>query len=234
MKHSGFYSENGFLILPDMTKYEIEQVLKLVETQYVSVVREFCDSSVHPLFDYARNPPKLEHQRVWSKTNRLLPESAVKTFESLEFVDQIRKCMGDFQVTDEENIGFGNVYFRLARPGRHEDVGPPHADSWFWEISGKSTGTRFKVWIPLWPTVGSPAFRFVPSSHLFKDKFRYEVVSKHGSQKPQIVKEIPEELYHFHGSRSGVPILFHDDLIHGGVVLNEDLRISIEFTGHIK
>jgi hypothetical protein len=234
MKNSSSYSEDGFLILPAMAQHEIDRVLNLIDTQYVSVVSAYCNPAVYPLLEYAKNPPGIDHQKVWGKTSRLLPKSAVKVFESLEFMDQVRMSMGEFQITDEEDIGFGNVYFRLARPGRHEDVGPPHADSWFWEISGKATGKRFKVWIPLWPTEGAAAFRFIPSSHRSKDRFRYEIVSKYGSRKPQIITEIPDELYKLHGSRSGVPIIFHDDLIHGGIVIDRDLRISIEFTGHVK
>jgi hypothetical protein len=233
MRFSNIYNENGFLVLPALENHEIETVLQLVEAQYSKVLKDFCGISGSMLLDYDKNPPSIDHGVVWGKRNRLLPRSSVKTFQSLSFMDSIRAIFGEFLITDEENLGFGNVYFRLARPGNHEDVGPPHADSWFWEIAGKLTGERFKVWIPLWPAVGPPAFKYIPRSHLNKDKFNYDITEKAGMRKPRIVTDIPQELYQFHGERSGVPILFHDDLLHGGVVIEKDLRISIEFTGYI-
>ena len=50
------------------------------------------------------------------------------------FFQELNSQFKWFEITDEENIGFSEIYFRLCRPKPFKDVGPLHADAWFWEL----------------------------------------------------------------------------------------------------
>ncbi len=137
---------------------------------------------------------------------------------------------GDF-VTDEEGLGFPNIYWRLVRKNSLTDVGPIHADRWFWDL-GKAifprSHTRVKVWMPLEQDDLNPSLLVLPGSQ--SQEFDYSSKTDNvGKIRPvfeniaivQRMKPAPV--------RVGEAIVFHDSLLHGGRVSKEN-RVSIEFT----
>lgn len=233
MTHPNSLLRSGYFFLEKLTDEDYDLIMSLIESRYNEVLRKHCIivEDYAPVTEYMHVENKLQHELVWTKTNRLLTESQVKTFQTLKLFEEIGFIMGRFNVSDEEGLGYPNIYFRLVRPNEPSDVGPPHADSWFWELAGKPTGERFKVWIPLWPAEGEPAFKFIPGSHMRKDVYGYQSVIRNGQIKPQILGMNLDHNYSYHGHTARFPILFHDDLIHGGNLTRNSLRISVEFTG---
>ena len=223
----------GYYFLKRLSDKDYSLIMSLVEGHYKYILEkhDFTITQNTSVTNYMSISDQFQHALVWTKTNRLLNEARVRAFKTLQLFDELKFLMGNFSISDEEGLGYPNVYFRLARPNEPTDVGPPHADSWFWNLAGKSTGERFKILIPLWPVEGEPAFKFIPSSHLRKDLYSYKGVMRNGQIKPEIIEPILEDDYIYHGQSAGYPILFHDDLIHGGNLSLKSLRISIEFTG---
>lgn len=174
------------------------------------------------------------HESLWSKTNRLINrESAKRLTERLN--EYLLPIFREFIISDEEEIGYENIYWRLVRPFYESDVGPAHADSWFWIIapdqqlpSGKTM--RFKLWIPLIIVEGVNSLAFISGSHLMNE-VKWDVKEKGGGLKPFLVSNEILEKLEISKSKPGQPVLFNDDVIHMGPInKTSKSRISIECT----
>jgi len=87
---------------------------------------------------------------------------------------------------------------------------------------------RIKVWIAIYCERGKGGFRFVRGSHLKEWPYRGEV--RDGIMKPEFdVPATALDLEIFE-SDPGSGIIFHDKLLHGGIVGGCKTRVSIEFT----
>ena len=67
---------------------------------------------------------------------------------------KLKSFFGEISISDEENLGYGNIYWRLVRPNEFSDIGPIHRDSWFWELNKNFPRPNFpfqriKVWIAI-------------------------------------------------------------------------------------
>lgn len=117
------------------------------------------------------------------------------------------------------------------RPNQPSDVGPLHADSWFWELGQMPIPLdhhRVKVWTAIFCEPGLNGFRYVPGSH--KQKYPYYGELRFGLLKPQSdLVEDELEIRDF-VSQPGDVIVFHDNLIHGGIRGSGSTRVSLEFT----
>jgi hypothetical protein len=233
MMNTDLLNSAGYALLSKMTQADYELIMVLVDHHYKDILakNKVPLSEAAHVTEHMRFDKFASDNSLWTKRNRLLSKPATLRFQSISLFDELKALMGPFTISDEEDLGYSNIYFRLVRPSEPADVGPPHADSWFWEIANQSANKRFKVWIPLWPLEGEPSFKFIPGSHKKKNLYSYKTVNKSGLLKPEITNQIPNDKFFYHGAVAGVPILFHDDLIHGGQVTNRSLRISIEFTG---
>ena len=76
--------------------------------------------------------------------NRVLEESDFITFLNTRFYFKLKNIYRDIEITDEYNFGHGEVYWRIVRPNEKLDVGPIHADRWFWEINKDYTPKKKK------------------------------------------------------------------------------------------
>lgn len=174
------------------------------------------------------------HKKMWPKHNRILSKARLEILLQTQFFKELKSHFNWWEITDEENIGFGEVYFRLCRPTPYKDVGPLHADAWFWELGhgempkvGFDT-QRVKFWFCLETSESITGFRYVPGSHL--KSFDYGGELRDGFVKPTF----DEDEHDFNTkSLNGMPgkfIVFNDQLLHGGEVLNTGTRVSLEFT----
>jgi hypothetical protein len=147
----------------------------------------------------------------------------------------LKKIFGNFIISNEEGIELEEIYWRLVRPNKKEDVGPLHADSWFWDLGhGKSDSNtiRIKLWMPLYSEPGLNGFRYVSNSHLMNIKYVGE--KRNGILKPKIIDDENNFKIEVFDGKPGEAIIFNDKLLHGGMVGGSKTRVSIEFTILIK
>ena len=85
-----------------------------------------------------------------AKCNRILPKEFIEWLSTTNFANKLKEKIGEYRISDEEGLGYPNVYWRLVRPNNKADVGPLHCDAWFWEInnnynekSGIKKGLKF-------------------------------------------------------------------------------------------
>lgn len=167
--------------------------------------------------------PAENHSTLWPKHARILCRGCAQQIMEMSVMKKLEEGLGPFEVTDEEKVGHPEFIWRLVRPDHPEDVGPLHADEWFWTILGRTSGPRLRLWTAIYcgPEQG---FRYVPQSH----KRDWPHTERNG--KPHL--DVPEselDIRRFE-CEPGDSILFHDKLIHGGLVGGDRTRVSLEFT----
>jgi len=165
------------------------------------------------------------------KPARILPEQlAGQMLEALETAGFLNKSNSEF-ITDEENLGYPNLYWRIVRANQSSDVGPVHADQWFWELGDAripDTHERSKTWLPLLQDDLSPSLLILPGSQ--KIDYQYDFrIDKFGKKKPTFHKENVSKSMIPAPVSVGEAIIFHDRLLHGGRSTGS-LRVSMEWT----
>lgn len=174
----------------------------------------------------------LDHKMMWPKIHRTLSSQTLDEMLRLPTMRKISEIVGGFKVSDEEEIGYGNAYWRIVRPNVSSDVGPLHADKWFWDLGhGKMPSgysQRIKLWLAVFCEKGYAGFRYIPHSHL--SDFSYGSEFRDGMLKPTLeIVGLPPETTRFL-SGPGDALLFNDRLIHGGEIGGSKTRVSIEMT----
>ena len=241
---SSLYSEicdgPGFTIIEFLSPEQLTQVRELVTDHFNKVVaannsrEEFV--SLPSLSNYHTLRLSANHGTLWTKTNRIFPNSHFLRFLAISSFFQRFSELANLSITDEDNLGYGNVYWRLVRPFQDADVGPLHRDQWFWSLNDHhmmptGTNTRIKLWAPLFSDLGKNGLLVEPFSHS-RDDIEWVGELRHGIQKPVLLTDPSSfnlELLHI---QPGQAILFHDRLIHGGALnqSDEQTRVSIELT----
>lgn len=221
-------NDSGFSVIacPELQARVVSIVLKHINSIFdVS----FC-GSLEAAAEYCATDG---FARIKEKTNRLLPLHLAAEFRCalaqsgfLSSLDSTREF-----ITDEEGLGYENVYWRLVRPNHPNDVGPVHADYWFWELghgSLSSSFARVKTWMPLLQSDEEPGLIVSPGSHLANFEFDSRV-DLDGKRKP--IPRSPDlwKICSPAPVRCGEAIVFHDRLLHGGRATSK-VRLSLEWT----
>ena len=200
--------------------------IKTIAPEHVSIFEELGVNRYHEASHL------LDHNLAWPKKVRILPREAVSEIRKMEFVSRLEDYFGPFEISDEENVGREEIYWRLVRPNAANDIGPIHADSWFWKLGHGITPDakiRVKIWIGIYIEPGLNGFVYVPGSHL--KNYPYHKEMKHGIYKPVIdVSRDSLNPVLFKGE-AGDTIIFNDKLLHGGAINRGNYnRVSLEFT----
>ncbi len=220
-----------------MEKSDLCTLRAMVRDQWLSRMQEIQPDEFErfktiPMDHYHRFCDGFDHKSLWTKYSRMLSERDVETIKKLDFIKTLECKLGKFVISNEDRRGCEEIYWRIIRPG-NMDVGAMHADGWFWDmydwpsIPGRE---RIKVWISLYTVKGKNGLRIIPNSQKKLDwKFRAE--KRDGVLKPVFYEDeakldiIPAPL------EPGDIIVFHDLLVHGGMVSTVDrTRVSLEMT----
>lgn len=209
----------------------MEQYLHVLQCQCPAQVQQYRDAGMAQYHQVYR-PEHFDHGQVWGKPARVLGPLAVAEIQQLSFWQELKRLFGDFLVADEEHFGWPGIYWRLVRPGG-SDVGPIHADKWFWDLGHGTMPQgyqRLKCWLPLYAEVGKSGLRVVPQSQQRED-WRFHGELKGGQMKP-VIDEPEDELdLQLLPLAPGQLVLFHDKLLHGGMPnMGSTSRVSLEFT----
>ena len=118
------------------------------------------------------------------------------------------------------------------RPGAKNDIGPLHADAWYWQLGHgviPPNMKRIKVWVALFCEPNLNGLRVVPYSQ--KREWKYHSEHRDGFSKPQIDEDESQLDIRLVPTKPGDTIVFHDNLLHGGALNNgQHTRVSLEFT----
>jgi len=185
--------------------------------------------------NYEKHSNKINHSKIFEKKNRILSlKDANKVISSSMFVKKLKIFFPEMIITDEENLGYPNIYWRLVRPYPFKDAGLMHKDKWFWDLGNvrinEKKFQRLKLWISLDGNCRNLGFKFVPGSAGIN--YNYSSERRNNILKPKFDESVlkKKHIKSLNGSK-GTFIIFHDEMLHGGNILkNSCCRVSIEFT----
>lgn len=228
----GRLAQEELTILRSLVTSQFLQVIERVAPQYLDAYRASEIDNYHNVYQCEH----FNHADVWEKKHRIFPAQFAKTTLELQTISDLFCQLGTVHISDEEKLLRPNIYWRLVRPGS-SDVGPVHADRWFWDLGHGETPAncyRLKIWIALYTVSGASGLRVVPGSQKRND-WPYHGEIKGNKTKP--VLDLSEEQLDLVNLslNAGDFILFHDSLLHGGMPNRSDKsRVSLEFTLLIK
>lgn len=178
-----------------------------------------------------KNNQQIDHKKLWPKKFRIFTPKVISAIKGMSFMQRLKQQLGEFRIANEESIYDEEIYWRLVRPESSGDVGPIHADRWFWELGHGHMPegfSRVKIWIPLYCEPGQNGLRYVPASHLCE--WSYEGVHKDGFVKPCITENESDLNIQLYNTQPGEAVIFNDALLHGGATGGNKSRVSAEFT----
>jgi hypothetical protein len=220
--------------LEELAPAELEWVRARIAEQYLDRLARLQPDLVplareRGITKYHTLPIAFDHARSWPKPTRLLDPRYVADFSRMGFFRRIREQVGPSAVISHDELNW-----RLVRPNQPNDVGPVHADKWFWD-AGYGYGSmpegfdRFKVWVAIHTEPGANGLCVKPESH--RRDWEHHFEEKDGVRKP-VFDEDPEAIgMELLPLAAGRMVMFHDELLHGGVVnRGASCRVSIELT----
>lgn len=232
----------GYFTGLSLTPAELDSLRAAIREQWLERIRQAAPEKAAAFAEagmdrYHELSDMIDHEALWPKTARILPVSGVELLRSTALFRRLEAEYGPIAISDEERVGREEVYWRLVRPGQPDDVGPLHADGWFWDLEEKDCtppgAQRVKVWIAVHVEPGLSGLRLVPGSHL-KD-YRYASERRGGRMKPRILENESDFDVRTMPTLPGDAVVFHDRLLHGGApTRGRSTRVSFEFTMFVR
>jgi hypothetical protein len=231
------YESNGFDLRNCLSASELDCIRILIMQQLNGTLRKYRQTYT-PVCDLAAYHLTIDealHKLISPKRNRIFSANDANSILSLSSISQLLAHFKAALVSDEEGIGYPNIYWRVVRPDRPSDVGPLHRDEWFWNLNSSFPRpsyphTRTKVWIPLHVEPSLNSLLVSPASH-HRGDIEWVGEHRHGIQKPVLLTSegsIPLKMV---PATPGQSLIFHDRLIHGGSINQGTFtRVSFEFT----
>ena len=239
-------NRKGFSLETKLNKNELKIFKNEINKQWRSKIKEIDPNLLKTtsknslsIEDYHLISEKIDHSKTWTKSSRILGREFAEWFLSSNLAKKLRKKYGEYYISDEDNLGWSNIYWRLVRPNKSSDIGPLHRDSWFWKLNSNFPKPeyefyRLKVWIPIYLEIGLNGLLVEPYSQ-YREDIEWEGEARHGINKPVLITPLSKLKPILLNSNPGDTIVFNDNLIHGGAINNgAKCRVSVEFTMIIK
>lgn len=228
---SGYYSAN-FLNKSELMQLKNEirqQYEKILIDYYPELGKKYLKFGMQDYHDWSH---LVNHSNIWPKKNRILPRKSVMVLRETLFFKSLEKIFGNIEISNEEQIEEEEIYWRLVRPNEKKDVGPKHADSWFWTCKNSESQSvdfvRLKIWLSILGEPDTSGFVFSPGSH--KKNLAFKIERRDGKLKPKPSPDVAGLEFVNLRCPEGSGILFHDSLVHGGEPGFLKTRVSLECT----
>jgi hypothetical protein len=220
--------------LEQLTSAELEFVRERIAEQYLQRLATLQPALVplareRGIARYHTLPITFDHGQSWPKPTRLLDPRHVADFSRMGFFRRIRAQVGPSAVISHDELNW-----RLVRPNQPSDIGPLHADKWFWD-AGYGYGSmpagfdRFKIWIAVHTEPGANGL--CVKSHSHRREWKHHFEEKDGVRKPVFDEDPATVGMELLPIAAGGMVMFHDEMLHGGVVnRGSTCRVSIELT----
>lgn len=217
----------GFNLSMKLTKKDHSVFVNEIKKKFNKTFKSRKNFELYEYHKYCKNDEL--HATSWGKHKRILHKNSINKIKKTEIFFHLKNIFGDFKISDEENLGYENFIFRLVRPLKKNDIGPVHADYWFWDLNNykkiNKNEYRVKIWIPIY-CKGENGLVLIPGSHKKKHKYNFKIINN--VKKPIFSTELKIKKFDF--SNKNIAI-FHDKLLHGGKINeSKSTRVSLEFT----
>ena len=230
--------KDGFEIIQAFCSIEVSMIRELINEDLRKVLHDH-----HPeakklietinIENYHLAANQFNHADIWTRHNRLFKQPAIDYFYSTEFYKNLKRQFPNLKITNEIHGKEPEIVWRIVRPGEANDVGPIHADKWFWDLNGWHVPDGKKC-IKVWAVISGDSKRsglyVVPKSQ-FNSDTAYSTEQKDGINKPIINDDNILKDKILLDTKVGEAIIFSYQLLHGGAQTQGNrCRVSIEFT----
>lgn len=174
------------------------------------------------------------HKRIWTRDIRRASSKLKKQIVNTSFFSKIEKIYGKLTFSDMVEKGKPDIFWRLVRPMKKKDVGPIHADSWFWKANNIKIKKGYKT-LKFWMMISSNCHQglgVIPFSQ-HKKKWVYDIKYSDGLYKPNFKINKNKFRYKPRIIKTDFSdyILFNYDLLHYGALNTTNVtRCSLEMT----
>ena len=231
-------NDKGYQVLDLLDSQASSEVVSRINNQFLQILGSIyssipADLSLHTYHLYSH---LYDHSSIWSKMNRLLSSDDSIWFQTLPEIIELFDSFDVHSISDEESLGFPNIYWRLVRPSESSDIGPVHRDEWFWLLNSDyqnfipESTFRLKIWIALLTDPGKNGLIVYPNSHHFDD-ILWSGKQSETNVKPQLLSSVDHLESTLLPLRPGQAVVFNDRLLHAGSInLSSKVRVSLEMT----
>lgn len=232
--------ESGFYLGLKFNAKELEFVRSRIETVWLETLNLYCPEEISEfknieITEYHTLAHLVNHGKIWTKRNRIFGSDFVEEIRNSSLFNALESELGGIIISGEDGVEPEEIYWRLVRPNSASDVGPLHADEWFWRVGNWHTPDgyrRLKIWISIYSEKGKNGFKFVSGSH--RKEWNFEAEEKNGTSKPVIREDEVKLGATFFEANPGDAIVFHDKLLHGGSIGGDKTRVSMEWTMFVR
>ena len=191
---------------------------------------------------------KINYEKFIIQKNRILNKEDYLKISNLPFYKKIKKIFKSFHHVSNGPFAkkYGQFIIRVVRPKNEKDVGPIHADKWFFDLNKKEkhyrvpkfNETNIKFWIPICLEIKKSGLIISKKSQFKNYKYKYKsdiVINK----KKKLIHKKPifdhkryfKTKFNIVKSNPGQIVIFTDKLLHGGTnKFANKTRVSIEFS----
>ena len=215
------------------TKNDIDNIKNLIQDSFNKTL-EKNHIQTCPIDNYHKlKISNLLHKKIWTRSNRIVSKKLINYLQNKSYIFNIlKKEFGELTFSKKVNPKKSDTYWRLVRPNKKNDVGPIHADEWFWTANNWKVPKNkkvLKVWMLLSDNLNQ-GLSIIPNSFKNKD-WIYKKIYKDGIFKPKFDKR--KNLYKIKNltTPKGKILIFNYGLLHAGLInKNKNTRISLEFS----
>lgn len=177
------------------------------------------------------------HKKIWTRKNRIASTELVNYLKNKSHILNIlRKEFGELAFSQKVNKKKPDVYWRLVRPNKKTDVGPIHADEWFWAANNWKTPKSkkvLKVWMLLSDNLDKGLsvipYSFKKKDWVYKKEYKDDIFKPKFNKKKNLYKIKPLK------TPKGKILVFNYGLLHSGLInKSNETRISLEFSLYYK
>tara|TARA_A100001015_G_scaffold130874_1_gene145201 strand:- start:14584 stop:15318 length:735 start_codon:yes stop_codon:yes gene_type:complete len=220
----------------NLSKNDIQIIKNMVIKNFNDIILKNNYSKKKITFkNYLKNISLFQHEALFPKKVRIFKKSQFKKiFNETHIFKRLKNKYPEIQITDEESIGYENLYWRIVRPLPYTDIGPMHKDKWFWDLGhgniNEKKYQRVKIWISLGSSANNLGLKFIKGSP--NKKYKYKSEKRHGKIKPLFNQnQLKKDKIISFSKKHGNCIMFNDELLHGGESVKGNIcRLSVECT----
>jgi len=125
----------GFAVFAAFTPGELKRVRELIRGHYLRRIAQVAPQHEAAFRElemdrYHERESLVDHAVLWSNEARHLKEEAEEEIRGMSLFQPLRRAWPAMRLNRH------GMYWRIVRPGNVADVGPLHADEWFWLLDG--------------------------------------------------------------------------------------------------
>ena len=220
-------SEKGYIILNNFD-CDLACFRNEVEQKYLKSLIDNNISHIDIEKYHEINVDDETHKNLWTRENRNFNNELIIKSNLYKF---LTNNFGEISFSHMVDKKYPDIFWRLVRPNK-KDVGPIHADIWFWDINNWKVPDNkdcLKIWMLLSKNIDK-GLGVIDKSHL-NDDWVYSNTFKDGLNKPEFDTDKNQYITNDLNTPFGSVILFDYRLLHYGIYNTTNYsRISLEFT----